>query len=100
MQLATCKHAEPSSIWRTKRESPATPIQARAGAAYGEGEKKFKIIVIDDESLIAETVVEILNDQGFEAMSVSSGASAIELAKTVRPAIVLSDVIMPGLERD
>jgi CheY-like chemotaxis protein len=68
-----------------------------SGRPYGEGEKKFKIIVIDDESLIAETVVEILNDQGFEAMSVSSGASAIELAKTVRPAIVLSDVIMPGL---
>lgn len=53
--------------------------------------------MIDDESLIAETVVEILNEEGFEAVSASSGLSAIELAKTVRPAIVLSDVIMPGL---
>jgi DNA-binding NtrC family response regulator len=62
-----------------------------------ESGKNVKIIVIDDESLIAETVVEILNEQGFEAVPVSSGASAIELAKTVRPAIVLSDVIMPGM---
>ena len=69
---------------------------ATSQAGYDEG-KKVKIIVIDDESLIAETVVEILNEEGFEAVSASSGLSAIELAKTVRPAIVLSDVIMPGL---
>jgi CheY-like chemotaxis protein len=62
-----------------------------------EGDKKIKIIVIDDESLIAETVVEILNGEGFDAIPVSSGSSAIDLAKTVRPAIVLSDVVMPGM---
>jgi|SRR5665213_3175231 len=56
-----------------------------------------KIIVIDDEALIAETVVEILKSEGFDAISVSSGDSAVELAKTVRPAVVLSDVMMPGL---
>jgi len=59
--------------------------------------KKVKIIVVDDEALIAETVVEILAQEGFDAISVSSGSSAIELAKEVRPAIILSDVIMPGL---
>jgi CheY-like chemotaxis protein len=62
-----------------------------------EGDKKVKIIVVDDEALIAETVVEILNQEGFEATCVSSGASAVELAKEIRPAIILSDVIMPGL---
>jgi CheY-like chemotaxis protein len=62
-----------------------------------EGGKKVKVIVVDDEALIAETVVEILNQEGFEAISVSSGSSAIELARTVRPAIILSDVIMPGM---
>jgi CheY-like chemotaxis protein len=62
-----------------------------------EAGKKVKIIVVDDEALIAETVVEILNQEGFDATSVSSGASAVELAEEVRPAIILSDVIMPGL---
>ena len=60
-------------------------------------DEKVKILVIDDEALIAETVVEILREEGYEATPVSSGTSAIELAKAVRPAIVLSDVIMPGL---
>jgi CheY-like chemotaxis protein len=56
-----------------------------------------KIMVIDDETLIAETVVEILKGEGFNAISVSSGDLAVELAKTMRPAVVLSDVMMPGL---
>src|SRR5579872_1627667 len=63
-------------------------------AAFNE---RIKILVVDDESLIAETVVEILKGEGFEAISVASGASAVELAKTVRPSAVLSDVMMPGL---
>jgi CheY-like chemotaxis protein len=41
--------------------------------------------------------VEILNGDGFVSISVSSGASAVELAKTLRPAVVLSDGMMPGL---
>lgn len=58
---------------------------------------KPKVIVIDDESLIAETVVEILTHSGFEAIAVADGNAAIELAKTAKPDVVLSDVIMPGL---
>ncbi len=61
------------------------------------GARKIRVIVIDDEPVIADTVVEILNGEGLEAMAVSTGASAIELAKAFDPDVVLSDVIMPGL---
>ena len=47
--------------------------------------------------MIADTVVEILNGEGFDAMAVSTGTSAIELAKAFDPDVVLADVIMPGL---
>ena len=74
-----------------------------AGNAGHYGEKldsprKIRIIVIDDESLIAETLLEILRHEGFEAMAVSSGESALALAQDWDPDIVLSDVIMPGLD--
>jgi CheY-like chemotaxis protein len=59
--------------------------------------KKTRVIVIDDEVLIAETVVEILNQAGFEAIAAPSGDSAIALAGDWNPDIVLSDVIMPVL---
>ena len=60
-------------------------------------ERKNRIIVVDDEAVIAETVVEILAQEGFEATAVTDGASAVELAKSFEPDVVLSDVIMPGL---
>ena len=59
--------------------------------------RKVRVVVIDDEAVIAETVVEILKQEGFEATAASTGSSAIELARTWLPDVVLSDVIMPGL---
>ncbi len=53
--------------------------------------------MIDDETLISETVVEILNEEGFDALAVSDGLSAVDLAKTWKPDVVLTDVVMPGL---
>lgn len=74
--------------------SKAQPAVSRPDPT--EGNRKLRVIVIDDETLIAETVAEILRQEGFEAVAVSAGRSAVELAKTWLPDIVLSDVIMPG----
>jgi DNA-binding NtrC family response regulator len=56
-----------------------------------------RVIVVDDEARIASTLVEILKGEGFDALSASTGDGAIELARTFQPDIVLSDVIIPGL---
>jgi CheY-like chemotaxis protein len=76
---------------------PGNNPQESSGEQRVDGSKKVRVIVIDDESVIAHTVVEILNEEGFEATAVANGASAIDLAKDWRPDVVLSDVIMPGL---
>jgi CheY-like chemotaxis protein len=57
----------------------------------------MKIIVVDDEPLIAHTLVDILRGEGHDAASVSNGKSALELAVKLMPDLVLSDVIMPGM---
>jgi CheY-like chemotaxis protein len=64
---------------------------------YARQSESPKIIVVDDETTIAETLVEILQGEGFEAMSASTGQAAVELARTFQPDLVLSDVIIPGL---
>jgi CheY-like chemotaxis protein len=66
-------------------------------AEPGSQAKKLKVIVIDDEALIADTVVEILNHEGLDATPVSDPVEAIRLAQTIQPDVVLSDVIMPGM---
>lgn len=57
-----------------------------------------RIIVVDDEVLIADTVVQILNRNGFIAEAAYSGSQAIDLAKRHCPELVLSDVMMPHVD--
>lgn len=58
----------------------------------------MKIIVVDDEPIIADTLVDILNGEGHEALAVSDGSSAIKWAEMVQPDVVLTDVIMPDMD--
>ena len=58
---------------------------------------KLKVLVADDERLIADTLAIILNQAGFEATAVYSGEEAIQTAKTLRPDVLISDVVMFGL---
>jgi CheY-like chemotaxis protein len=58
---------------------------------------KPKIIVADDEPLVAFTLTEILEDAGYEVISVRDGMAAVEKARTIRPDLVLTDVMMPKL---
>ena len=58
---------------------------------------KPKVLVVDDERVIADTLAIILNQNGFDASAVYSGTAAVERARSVRPDLVISDVIMPDL---
>ncbi|MFZ1084966.1 MAG: response regulator [Terracidiphilus sp.] len=58
---------------------------------------KPKILVADDERVIADSLTMILNLSGFEARAVYSGESALELAAEFKPEMLISDVIMAGL---
>lgn len=58
---------------------------------------KPKVLVADDERVIADTLAIILNQSGFEATAVYSGEKAVETAQTLRPDMLISDVIMTDL---
>ncbi len=58
---------------------------------------KPKVLVVDDERAIAYTLAIILNKSGFEATAVYTSEEAVQTAKTFRPDVLISDVIMPGL---
>jgi CheY-like chemotaxis protein len=58
---------------------------------------KLKIIVVDDEQVIANTLAIILNQAGFEARAVFSGEQALELLETFQPELLIADVVMPGM---
>jgi CheY-like chemotaxis protein len=58
---------------------------------------KRKILVVDDERVIADTLAMILNQSGFDARAVYSGEKALEMAPTFEPDMLISDVIMADL---
>jgi len=60
-------------------------------------EAKPRVLVADDERVIADTLVIILNQAGFEATAAYSGKEALDLADSLKPDMLISDVIMPDL---
>jgi DNA-binding response OmpR family regulator len=62
-----------------------------------EAQAKPRVLIADDERVIADTLAIILNQSGFEARAVYSGEKAVEMAADFKPEMLISDVIMGGL---
>jgi CheY-like chemotaxis protein len=60
-------------------------------------EKRRRILVVDDEPLIANTIAEILNGSGFEATAIYNARNALDEVRKSCPDTVISDVIMPHM---
>jgi CheY-like chemotaxis protein len=58
---------------------------------------KRRVLVVDDEQVIADTLSIILNKAGFDASPVYTGTAAVESARTLQPDLIISDVIMPDM---
>jgi DNA-binding response OmpR family regulator len=58
---------------------------------------KPRVLVADDERVIADSLAMILNQSGFDARAVYSGETAVEQASLFKPEMLISDVIMAGL---
>jgi len=58
---------------------------------------KPKVLVADDERVIADTLSIILNQSGFDAQAVYSGEKAVEVARTLQPNMLICDVIMQDM---
>jgi CheY-like chemotaxis protein len=73
------------------------PGESTSGSQADGQQRSLSILVVDDEQLIADTLVRILSLSGFSATAAYSGSAALEIAPTLCPDIVLTDVRMPGL---
>jgi CheY-like chemotaxis protein len=56
-----------------------------------------KILVVDDERRIADTLAEILKMSGFEVVAAYGGWEALETVARFRRDYLLSDVLMPRM---
>jgi CheY-like chemotaxis protein len=57
-----------------------------------------RILVVDDERVIADTLAIILRKFGYEAVACYDGFGALQECESVPPDLVISDVVMPELD--
>src|SRR5262245_21662802 len=55
------------------------------------------ILVAEDSATQAQRLLHILQRQGWQARAAADGAQALEAALLEKPALVISDVVMPGM---
>lgn len=58
---------------------------------------RIRILVVDDERAIVESLAEIIESAGYEVATACLGQEAIVQAKKSCPQILLTDVLMPGM---
>ncbi len=54
--------------------------------------------MVDDQPKVLKFIEISLKLRGFEVITTTSGEEALELVKSVRPDIVLLDIVMPGVD--
>jgi two-component system alkaline phosphatase synthesis response regulator PhoP len=60
--------------------------------------KKTKILVVDDEQDIIEILRYNLEKEGFEVHQATNGREGMKVAESVRPDLVILDIMMPELD--
>lgn len=56
------------------------------------------ILLVDDESDIREVLSLPLSDLGYRVSEAATGSQALEIFRAIQPAIVLTDIKMPGMD--
>ncbi|MBA3468055.1 MAG: response regulator transcription factor [Herpetosiphonaceae bacterium] len=58
---------------------------------------RWRILVVDDDTIIRRTLVSNLLNDGFEVLSAECGPAALELVDSTWPDLAVLDLMMPGM---
>jgi DNA-binding response OmpR family regulator len=82
-----------------KTNFPTVPIRDVPASIPVNGSKTHRpmVLVVDDESVITDTLAEILNRSGYTAIPAYDAEEALESALMMPPELLLTDVMLPGM---
>jgi CheY-like chemotaxis protein len=83
-------------------ELPASPqrspmTEPRQASSSVSRERRARVLVVDDEADVSETLGELLEREGFEVTTASDGAAALTKIDTTEFDMIVSDLRMPGM---
>ena len=56
-----------------------------------------KILIVDDEEHILELLKFNVKNAGYDVITANNGIEAVKLVKSEKPALVLLDLMLPGM---
>ncbi len=56
------------------------------------------LLIVDDEEIILDLLTRQLKDEGYNILTATSGESALQLVKTHKVGVIVSDLMMPGMD--
>jgi CheY-like chemotaxis protein len=80
---------EISGVWRNQSVDDGSRRAMRSPV--------HRILVVDDEVLVADTLSLIFRKHGFDARVAYSGEQALDCAQDFQPELLLCDISMPGM---
>ena len=80
------KRAAPAISAPPRRDTPTPPTD---GAT---------VLAIDDDASVRDWMARSLSHHGFRTVTASSGREGLELARKLRPSVIVLDVMMPGMD--
>ncbi len=78
--------------------SPAAARPAPPGRGDDRPPGRGRVLIVDDEEVLAATLQEFLRGEGFEVAVAADAPSALALVEAFEPEIVLCDVLLPGAD--
>jgi signal transduction histidine kinase/DNA-binding response OmpR family regulator len=77
--------------------APAAPLPSVTHTPAPAGATAARILVVDDLAASAETLMTLLEMEGFEVRVAHEGQAALEIAREFKPTVVLLDIGLPGM---
>lgn len=62
------------------------------------GDSRPRILIVDDEQNVRDTVAFNLQREGLDVSFASDGVAAIDLTRSLRPDLVVLDIMLPGID--
>ncbi len=73
------------------------PAQEASTVPRADKELRTRVLIADDEQVIANTLAIIFTRAGFEACAAYSGEAAVQMLTDFKPDLLVSDVVMTGM---
>lgn len=73
----------------------AMPSPQCLGHEGRESARRVSVLVVEDDKDIRDTVLELLEDEGYSVVSAKNGAEALALLRGVLPQLILLDLSLP-----